>query len=154
MGVAVARYIRVKDAAVQGHALPGDLLSALRSANNFQVRHSIASIPPLVRAAFAKATHQEFSMAGPGEQWQSTDFIIEPRLPWRRLTAVAVGANFCLVFYERGGIAKSNNVAIFRLSSREVAPVWHAYLDSSVADPASLAVAINEKRVYADAAHF
>ena len=154
MGVAVVRHIRVKKAALQPHALPDDLMSALQSANGFQVRHAIADIPPLVRAAFAKATHQEFSMAEPGEQWQSTDVIIEPRLPWRRLMAVAVSVNFCLVFYERGGIAKSNNVAVFRLSSRGADPVWHGYLDDSVADPASLAVAIDEKRFYADAGHF
>ena len=78
MGVAVVRYSRVKTAAIQPHAFPDDLMSALRSANGFQVRHAIADIPPLVRAAFAKATHQEFSMAEPGEQWQSTDVIIEP----------------------------------------------------------------------------
>jgi hypothetical protein len=173
MGVAVTRYIRVKGAAIQPppavlrdgndqsfadkphvYPLPDDLLSALRSANGFQVRHTIADIPPLVRAAFAKATHQEFSMAEPGDKWQSTDVIIEPRLPWRRLTAVAASAKFCLVFYERGGIGKSNNVAVFRLSSRGAEPVWHAYLDDLVADPAGLAVAIDERRIYVGAAHF
>jgi len=163
MGVAVTRYVRVKRAAIQPppgvlqphvYPLPEDLLSALRNANGFQVQHTIANIPPLVRAAFAKATHQEFSMAEPGDKWQSTDVIIEPRLPWRRLTAVAVSTEFCIVFYESGGIGKSNHVAIFRLSSRAAEPVWHAYLDDSVADPASLAVAIDQKRIYVGATHF
>ena len=163
MSVAVARHIRVKRAAIQPppgvlqphvYPLPEDLLSALRNANGFQVHHTIANIPPLVRAAFAKATHQDFSMADPGDKWQSTDVIIETGLPWRRLTAVAASANFCLVFYELGGIGRSNNVAVFRLSSRAAEPVWHAYLDDSVADPASLAVAIDQKRIYVGATHF
>jgi len=173
VGVAVTRYTRVKDAAIQSpvaalrdgnhqsiadkphvYPLPDDLLSALRSANGFQVRHTIADISPLVRDAFAKATHQEFSMAEPGDKWQSTDVIIEPGLPWRRLRAVAASANFCLVFYERGGIGKSNIVAVFRLSSRGAEPVWLAYLDDPVADPAGLAVAIDEKRIYVGATSF
>ena len=173
VGLAVRWYIRARDAAIQPPAatlrnrndhpiaaqphvnvLPGDLLSALRSANGFQVRHTIADISPLVRDAFAKATHQEFSMAEPGGKWQSTDVIIEPGLPWRRLTAVAASAKFCLVFYERGGIGKSNIVAVFRLSSRGAEPVWLAYLDDPVADPAGLAVAIDEKRIYVGATSF
>jgi hypothetical protein len=130
------------------------LLSAIRSATDFQVWHTIPDIPPFVRAAFAKATHQEFSMAEPGAKWQSTDVVLEPGLPWRRLRAVAVSTKFCLVFYERGGIAKSNIVAVFRLSFRGAEPVWLAYLDDPVADPYGLAVAIDEKSIYGGAAFF
>ena len=93
-------------------------------------------------------------MAEPGAKWQSTDVILEPGLPWRRLTAVAASAKVCLVFYERGGIGKSNNVAAFRLYSRGAEPVWLAYLDDPVADPASLAVAIDEKKIYGGATFF
>jgi hypothetical protein len=59
-----------------------------------------------------------------------------------------------LVSYERGGIGRSNNVAVFRLSPVAAEPVWHAFLDDQVADPASLAVAIEEKKVYTGAAFF
>lgn len=167
VGLAVTWYIRQPPVAalrddkhqpIAGKAhvypLPDDLLSALRSASGFQVRHTVADVPPLVRSAFAQATHQEFSMAEPGDKWQSTDVIIGPGLPWRRLTAVAVSAKFCLVFYERGGIGKSNIVAVFRLSPRGAEPVWLAHPDDSVADPTSLAVAIDEKKIYVGATSF
>ena len=93
-------------------------------------------------------------MAEPGDKWQSTDVILEPGLPWRRLTAVAASPKFCLVFYERGGIGKSNNVAVFRMSPGGAEPVWLAYLNDPISDPANLAVAIDEKKIYAGATSF
>jgi len=130
------------------HPLPGDLLLALQTSDDFQMLHKISEIPVSVRVAFAKAAHLDtFSMAEPGARWQATDVIMWPRLPWWRLVGVAVAGSFCLVFYEHGGIGESNNVAVFRLSPEGVEQVGHAYLDPGVADGAALHLAIEGGQV-------
>jgi hypothetical protein len=124
------------------------LRAALRTPSDFALYRSVSDIPDSVRTAFTKAAQEEtFSMADPGGDWESTDVIRDPRLPRRRLTAVAINGAFCLVFYEHGGIGLSNNVAGFRLSQDAAEPVWHAYLKPSVADLAALRDAIDRKEL-------
>jgi hypothetical protein len=129
------------------YPLPDDLLATLVTPNDFNLHHRVSDIPDSVRTAFAKAAEEEtFSMAEPGGAWEETDVIRDPRLPQRRLTAVATSGAFCLVFYEHGGIVRSNNVAAFRLSHDGAEPVWHAYLEPSVANPTVLRDAIERKK--------
>jgi hypothetical protein len=133
--------------AVPLYPLPDDLRAALRTPSDFQVHHKVGDIPESVRMAFAQIVPENaFSMAEPGARWSSTDVGI-PGLPHRRLKAEASGATFCLVFYEHGGIGRSNDVAVFRFSPSGVKTVWHAYIDGGVADPASLSAAIDSDRV-------
>jgi len=74
-------------------------------------------------------------MAGPNRQWEATDVIRDPQLPRRRLTSVAIGGQFCLLFYEHGGIGKNDNVAAFRISEDHAEPIWHAYVTTDVRNP-------------------
>jgi hypothetical protein len=138
------------------YPLPADLLLALQTPNDFQIRHRISDIPGSVRVAFARAAHLDgFSMAEPGVRWQATDVIAWPELPWRRLIGVASTGSFCLIFYEHGGFGNSYNVAAFRLSPGGVEAIGHTYLDQGVADPAALRLAIKgEKEPGLDAAYF
>jgi hypothetical protein len=132
----------------RSHPIPSDLLLALETPNDFQMRYRISDIPEAVRVAFAEAAHLDaFSMAEPGARWQATDVIVWPRLPWRRLIGVAVTGSFCLVFYEHGGRGESNNVGAFRSSPGGVEPVGHSYLAPNVRDPATLRLAIERNTV-------
>ena len=135
--------------------LPDDLLTALNRSNEFTLRYKVSDIPDSVRTAFAKAAEEvAFSMAEPKGAWEATDVISDPSLPRRRLYSVATNGSFCLVFYEHGGIGKSNNVAAFRFSSAGVEPVWHAYLDPGVEDSAGLRVAIERNNVFIGAGFY
>lgn len=126
---------------------PADLLRALERPGDFRISHKVSDIPESVRTAFAKAAKlDKFEMAGPGARWQETDVIETPPLPWRRLRSVAISSSFVLVFCERGGFGESQNIAVFRLSGSSAEALWHAYVESPVADPTALRREIEERK--------
>jgi hypothetical protein len=52
-------------------------------------------------------------IAEPGAPFRATDVILNPKLPTRRLVAAGCSTDHCLVYYERGGIAHTWQVALF-----------------------------------------
>ena len=56
---------------------------------------------------------QALDIAEPGAEFQVTDVIIDPTLPRRRLVAAGCSTDHCLVYYERGGITRTWQVALF-----------------------------------------
>jgi hypothetical protein len=76
-------------------------------------------------------------IAEPGAEFQVTDVIVNPKLPRRRLVAAGCSIDHCLVYYERGGIAHTWQVALFhwtpdatRLEWGAVAPHGLASIDA------------------------
>jgi hypothetical protein len=70
-------------------------------------------------------------------------------------TSVAICGSLCLVFYERGGFAKTDDVAVFHITPNGAEPVWHAYRGPGVKDPAGLMVAIKaDKTLVGDGLFF
>jgi len=135
--------------------LPADVWTALKDARSFETRRSVSAIPASVRAAFAKAVGDEsFAMAEPGGEWQVTDVTEKPELPRRRLRGVAQSKSLCILFYELGGRAESDHVAVFRLKDGGAELAWQAVLDWKsktdrvAADPGALLAAIEAGRVY------
>jgi hypothetical protein len=128
-------------------ATPEDLLSVLETPERFRVMCRVSDIPNSVKIAFAKATQKStqedvFSMAEPGSwPWNATD-AIRDGLPRRRLKAVATSGSLCLVFYEHGGFAKSDDIAAFRLSGNGARAIWHSSFAPGVANPTGLRNAI------------
>ncbi len=53
------------------------------------------------------------AIAAPGAEFQATDVVIDPTLPIRRLVAAGCSTDHCLVYYERGGIVHTWQVAVF-----------------------------------------
>ena len=135
-------------------ATPEDLLSVLETPDRFRIMYRLSDIPNSVKIAFAKATQKStqedaFSMAEPGAwPWNAGDAILGG-LPRRRLRAVAQTESVCLIFYEHGGIAKSDDVAAFRLSGSEARAIWHSSLGPDVSNPTDLRNAIRG-RAYGD----
>lgn len=131
-------------------AFPEDLLSILRTPDRFRVMRRVSDIPNSVKIAFAEATNKSsqedvFSMAEPGSwPWNVGDALLDG-LPRRRLKVVAASELLCLVFYEHGGFAKSDDVAAFRLSGNRARAVWHSSLASDVANPAELLNAVRSQ---------
>ena len=80
----------------------------------FQIVTSIKGLPLGVRdelqTLFGSPT---LDIAEPGAPFQATDFIVNPKLPTRRLVAAGCSTDHCLVYYERGGFAHTFQVALF-----------------------------------------
>jgi hypothetical protein len=62
----------------------------------------------------------------PGEKWNTTDSIIDPTPPGKRLIWAAVGGDYYVAHYERGGIAHTFNILVEKLAKNDAKPkaVW------------------------------
>ena len=103
---------------VGGQAVPTPALSAALRAHvkdeRFQIVTSIRGLPLGVRDELQTLFgSQTLDIADPGAQFQVTNAIVDPKLPGRRLVAAGCSTEYCLVYYERGGIAHTWHVALF-----------------------------------------
>ena len=93
--------------------LPGTLRNYVRD-GRFGIVTSIRGLPLGVRHELQTLFgSQTLDIAEPGAQFQATDVKVTPNLPNRRLAAAGCTIEYCLVYYERGGIAHTWNVALF-----------------------------------------
>ena len=96
---------------------PAPLSGALRAHltdERFSIVTSIRGLPLGVREGLqALFGSPSLDIAEPGAEFQATDVIVNPKLPIRRLAAAGCSADHCLVYYERGGIAHTWQVALF-----------------------------------------
>ena len=103
-------------AAVQAPApmeLPGALRAHVQD-RRFAVVTSLRGLPLGVREGLqALFGSQSLDIAEPGAEFQATDVVVKPKLPTRRLVAAGCTADYCLVYYERGGLAHTCRVALF-----------------------------------------
>jgi hypothetical protein len=99
-------------------AAPLELSGALRAHvkdERFGIVTSIRGLPLGVRDGLQTLFGgQALDIAEPGAEFQVTDVIVNPKLPIRRLVAAGCSTDHCLVYYERGGIAHTWQVALFR----------------------------------------
>jgi hypothetical protein len=94
-----------------------ELSQALRAEvkdGRFQVVTSVRGLPLGVRDAMQMLFNTTtLDIAEPGAEFQVTDVVGTRMLPIRRMVAAGCTANYCLVYYERGGIAHTWQVAMF-----------------------------------------
>jgi hypothetical protein len=82
--------------------------------DRFQIVTSVRGLPLGVRDGLQKLfASPELDIAEPGAEFQVTDVIGTPKLPIRRMVAAGCARDHCLVYYERGGIAHTWQVALF-----------------------------------------
>jgi len=116
--------------------IPAALRAHLKG-ERFDIVTSIRGLPLGVRNELQTLFgSQTLDVAEPGAEFQVTDVIISPKLPIRRLVAAGCSIDHCLVYYERGGIAHTWQVALFhwtpmatRVESGGVAPRGLATID-------------------------
>jgi hypothetical protein len=67
-------------------------------------------------------------LAEPGQKWNATDTISDPTLPGKRLIWAAIGGDYYVAHYERGGIAHTFHILVAKLSKTDAKPkvVWRA----------------------------
>ena len=87
--------------------------------------HEVGSTSDLPAAIIALCGSK---VADPGEKWNATDAISDPTLPAKRLIWAAVGGDYYVVHYERGGIAHTYHVLIAKLRRDDAKPkvIWSA----------------------------
>jgi hypothetical protein len=66
----------------------------------------------------------QLDIAEPGAKFQVTDVVTDPMLPMRRLVAAGCSMDHCLVYYERGGIAHTWQVALFHWTPSATRLEW------------------------------
>jgi hypothetical protein len=105
--------------------LPAEDRKTLQDASRFHEVHSIKDLPA---AVVALCVDDKGKLADPGQNWNATDAITDPTLPWKRLIWAAVGGDYYVVHYERGGIAHTYHVLIAKLGKNEAKPrvTWNA----------------------------
>jgi len=96
----------------------GALSAALRThlqTERFDIVTSIRGLPLDVRNLMQKMFGGTLDIAEPGTAYQATDVLVTPTLPIRRMVSAGCSRDFhCLVYYERGGIATTRHVMLFR----------------------------------------
>lgn len=105
-------------------ALSGELRARVQD-ERFQMVTSIRGLPLGVRdelqTLFGSST---LDIAEPGAEFQATDAIVNPKLPSRRLVAAGCSMRYCLVYYERGGLAHTFQVALFHWTPAATTFEW------------------------------
>ncbi|HEY5990947.1 MAG TPA: hypothetical protein VIU10_00060 [Candidatus Udaeobacter sp.] len=106
--------------------LPSEDRKVLLDVSRFHEIHSTSDLPSEVLALCDGGG--DGKLAEPGQKWNATDAIIDPTLPGRRLIWAAVGGEYCVVHYERGGIAHTFHILVAKLAKNDTNPkmVWRA----------------------------
>jgi hypothetical protein len=97
----------------------------LVDAARFREVGSVTNLPP---ALVALCADENGRFADRGGKWESTDVIMDPTLPRKRLVWAAVGGEYWVVYYERGGRGHGFHVLVARQEAADgkVKPVWRA----------------------------
>jgi hypothetical protein len=117
-------------AAVAGSQAPasGALSATLRARiqdGPFGIVTSVRGLPLGVRDRLQTMFGGTLDIAEPRAEFQATDVLLKPNLPIRRLVAAGCSNDFyCLVYYERGGIAHTWHVALFHWTPDETRFEW------------------------------
>jgi hypothetical protein len=124
IGVSVWSAVVAGNQAAPPMALSGALRAHVKDAR-FGIVTSIRGLPLGVRAGLQTLFgSQALDIAEPGAEFQVTDVVVNPKLPIRRLVAAGCSTDYCLVYYERGGIAHTWHVALFYWTPAETRLEW------------------------------
>src|SRR5260370_35868775 len=86
--------------------------------------HSSHGLP----SAVLKLCAEDGRIADPGQNWNATDAIMDPTLPAKRLICAAIGGEYYVVHYERGGIAHTFHILVAKITKDNAKSkvVWRA----------------------------
>jgi hypothetical protein len=106
--------------------LPAEDREALLDASRFHEVRATINLPSAILALCDGGGDDK--LAEPGQKWNATCVITDPSLPGKRLIWAAVGGDYYVVHYERGGIAHSFHILVAKLTKNDAQPkvVWRA----------------------------
>jgi hypothetical protein len=106
------------------NALPASLRAHVTE-DRFDVVTSVRGLPLGVREELQTLFKSHFlDIAEPGAAFRSTDAVSNANLPARRLVHAACSTDHCVVYYERGGAARTWLVAIFHWTPAATRLEW------------------------------
>jgi hypothetical protein len=124
VGVSLGAAVLAGSQAAPPAALSGTLRAHVKD-ERFEIVSSIRGLPLGVRDELQTLFGgQALDIAEPGAEFQATDVIVKPKLPTRRLVAAGCSIDHCLVYYERGGIAHTWQLALFYWTPAETRFEW------------------------------
>jgi hypothetical protein len=94
---------------------------------DFTIVKDMKMLPPPVLQAYTERGGSRLVMANPGKRFNATDVIYDSSVPRKRLIFAGVSQDKCFVHYEQGGISHSYLVALFKVNSTKLEPVWKGY---------------------------
>ena len=107
--------------------------SALEHPDGFTQVNRVKDIPKEVLRVVAEASHDpKFRLADPGQDWQETDVVVKPGLPWRRLVFAASSPQYWLLHYERGGRGHSYHFLLVQVQPGASRLVWKAVVFKAI----------------------
>ena len=113
IGVSLWSAVVAGNQAAPPVALSGELRAHVQD-ERFAIVTSIRGLPLGVRDGLQTLFgSQALDIAEPGAEFQVGNVIVNSTLPFRRLVAAGCSYDHCLVYYERGGIAHTWQVALF-----------------------------------------
>ena len=94
-------------------ALPEAVRTHLKQ-DRFEIVTSIRGLPLGVREELQTLFRSDtLDIAEPGTAFRATDVAAGSTLPTRRLVIAACSIDHCLVYYEKGGVARTSHAALF-----------------------------------------
>jgi len=106
--------------------LPLEDRKALLDTTRFHEVHATSDLPSAILALCDGGG--DGKLADPGQKWNATDVITDPTPPGKRLIWAAVGGQYYVVHYERGGIAHTFHILVAKLTKNgaRAKAVWRA----------------------------
>ena len=106
--------------------LPAEDRKVLLDASRFHEVHSTSDLPSVILTLCDGGG--DGKLAEPGQKWNATDVITDPTLPGKRLIWAAIGGEYYVVHYERGGIDHSFHILVAKFAKNDAKPtmVWRA----------------------------
>jgi hypothetical protein len=94
----------------------------LQDSARFHEIHSTRDLP----SAVVTLSAEDGKIADPRQKWNATCVITDPALPGKRLIWAAVGGDYYVVHYERGGIAHTFHVLVAKPTKDDAKPkvIW------------------------------
>jgi len=142
LGVSFWSAVAIGRQEVPTAALPQALRVHLKN-ERLDIVTSIRGLPLGVRDGLQTLFgSQALDIAEPGSPFQVTDVIGNPKLPIRRLVAAGCSTDHCLVYYERGGVAHTWQVALFHWTPAATRLEWGATAQGGLATIADVKSAV------------
>ena len=106
--------------------LPAEDRKVLLDASRFHVVYSTSDLPSVILTLCDGGG--DGKLAEPGQNWNATDVVTDPTLSGKRLIWAAIGGEYYVVHYERGGIAHSFHILVAKVTKNDAKPtmVWRA----------------------------
>ena len=104
--------------------LPAEDRKALLDVSRFHEVHTTSDLPAVILSLCEGGG--DGKLAEPGQKWNATDVITDPSLPGKRLIWAAVGGEYYVIHYERGGVDHSFHILVAKLMKDDAKAVWRA----------------------------